>query len=217
MGNPVDRDFWNERWQTNQIAFHQTQPNRLLVEHFEALSPQRGSRVFVPLCGKTLDIHWLLDGGYRVAGVELIEKAVEELFAELGTEPVREQLGSLARYSAENIDVLVGDIFDVTADLLGPVDAVYDRAALVALPAPARARYAEHLARITGAAPQLLICFEYDQKLMDGPPFSIDPEMVRDYYARYYELELLERREISETLKGHPADASVWLLRRRTR
>ena len=213
----MDRSFWNERWESNQIAFHQEQPNRLLVEQFQALSLEPGSRVLLPLCGKTLDIHWLLDGGYRVVGVELIKKAVDELFEELGTEPVTEGLGSVVRYSAEGIDVFVGDVFDVSAELVGLVDAIYDRAALVALPATTRARYAKHLAEITDTSQQLLICFEYDQELMDGPPFSIDAEMVRDYYAEDYEIELLARREMPEGLKGHPAAESVWLLLRRER
>jgi hypothetical protein len=49
----------------------------LLVPHFKALSLPEGGRVFLPLCGKTLDIHWLLTGGYRVSGAELRKIAIE--------------------------------------------------------------------------------------------------------------------------------------------
>ena len=84
--------------------------------------------------------------------------------------------GSHRRYSADGIDIFAGDIFEITADVLGPVDAVYDRAALVALPEGMRRRYAAHLAGITAVAPQLLVTFEYDQAEMDGPPFSITEE-----------------------------------------
>src|SRR5699024_8207116 len=127
-------------------------------KHFGDLSLPKGSRLFLPLCGKTLDIHWLLAEGYRVAGAELSSIAVAELFAELGVTPSEMQHGSLSHYQADQIDIFQGDIFELTADLLGPVDAVYDRAALVALPEGLRQQYAQHLVKITHRAPQLLLC-----------------------------------------------------------
>src|SRR5690349_18438288 len=128
----MDAGFWHERWETNDIAFHKNEANPLLVRCFAALSLSKGSRVFVPLCGKTLDIHWLLSEGFRVAGAELSKVAIEQLFTELGVEPKVSRDGEVDHYSATNIDVFVGDIFQLSSEVLGPVDAVYDRAALVA-------------------------------------------------------------------------------------
>ena len=67
----MDTDFWLQRWQENNIAFHRSEANPLLVTHFKALGLAKGSRVFVPLCGKTKDIAWLLSQGYSVEGAEL--------------------------------------------------------------------------------------------------------------------------------------------------
>ena len=169
----MDEQFWHRRWELNEIGFHEGKANALLVAHLEALSLAHGGRVFLPLCGKTIDIHFLLSRGYRIAGAELSRVAVEQLFAELGVAPEITAVGPMTRYSAPSIDIFIGDIFHLSAEMLGPVDAVYDRAALVALPAPMRDRYAAHLMKITGTAPQLLIAFDYDQSVMAGPPFAV--------------------------------------------
>jgi thiopurine S-methyltransferase len=186
----------------------------LLLDHFGALSLPAGSRVFVPLCGKTRDILWLLESGYRVVGVELSRMAVEQLFAEMDLQPAISQVGPLTRFAVEDIDIYCGDIFELTGSELGPVDAVYDRAALVALPANMRQRYAEHLAAITGRARQLLIAYEYDQSLQDGPPFAVSADEVRRLYGRHYEPVLLASSEVAGGLRGNcPANEHVWLLR----
>lgn len=210
----MDADFWHRKWANNEIGFHEAMVNALLVKHFPALALEENRRVFLPMCGKTLDIHWLLSNGYRVVGAELSKLAVDQLFAELGVEPTVSSCGLTERYSSLNLDILVGDIFDVSAQLLGPVDAIYDRAALVALPEETRGRYASHLIEITAQAPQLLICFEYDQNLMDGPPFSIEGAEVVQHYGERYEVTLLDSVAIPGGFKGRlPAIESVWLLK----
>ena len=211
----MDASFWRQRWEKNEIGFHESRANPLLVAHFHELSIANGRRVFVPLCGKTLDISWLLARGYRVAGAELSQLAIEQLFIELGMQPDIERVGGIERWSANNLDILVGDIFAVSRSMLGPVDAVYDRAALVALPEAMRQRYTAHLMEITGQAPQLLISYEYDQSLKEGPPFSVSNEEVRRQYAATYELTLIATTEVPGGLKGNvSAKENVWLLKR---
>ncbi len=209
----MEHQFWHERWNENKIAFHQSEAHPLLVTHLGRLALTAGQRVFIPLCGKTLDVGYLLSQGYRVAGAELVESAVQQLFAELGITPEVEAAGKLKRYSAPNVDVFVGDIFDLTKEVLGPIDAVYDRAALVALPEDMRKRYTRHLMELTATAPQFLITFEYDQKKMDGPPFSISHAEVREHYAAQYRPTLIESAAVSGKLKGRvEANEDVWLL-----
>lgn len=210
----MDAEFWHERWRENRIGFHEGKANALLVAHFEKLSLDRGSRVFLPLCGKTRDIGWLMARGVRVVGAELSATATEQLFDDLGLEPEIADVGNLKRYGAEGIDIFVGDIFDLDARALGPVDAVYDRAALVALPEETRGRYAAHLAEISGAAPQLLISFDYDQSEMDGPPFSVPEDEIRRCYGARYEMTQIASVEVVGGLKGKCAALEqAWLLR----
>jgi len=210
----MDPSFWHRRWEKNEIAFHEGKANPLLVKHFHELSLAKARRVFVPLCGKTLDISWLLSNGYRVAGAELSQVAIEQLFLELGVQPEISQVGEVEAWSAKNIDIVVGDIFALSRKILGPVDVVYDRAALVAFPEEMRKRYTAHLTEITGKAPQLLICYEYDQRLVEGPPFSVSNEEVKRHYADKYELTLIASTDVSGGLKGKcPARENVWLLK----
>lgn len=212
----MDAGFWHRKWETNDIGFHGSEANPHLVNYFGALSLQQGSRVFLPLCGKTLDIAWLLASGYRVAGAELSRIAIEQLFAELGVQPEVSEVGALSRYRADGIDIFVGDIFQLSGQVLGPVDAVYDRAALVALPAGMRGPYAAHLARITAGVPQLLVCYEYDQSLAAGPPFSVSDEEVVHHYQGMYNPARLASVEVPGGLKGKcAARENVWLLKGR--
>ncbi|MCE3225266.1 MAG: tpm [Nitrospira sp.] len=211
----MDAQFWHDRWANNEIGFHKSEANPLLVKYFTELALAKGSRVFVPLCGKTLDIPWLLSNDYRVAGAELSPIAIEELFAQLGVEPTITRNGGTDHYRADNIDIFVSDIFDVTRKVLGPVDAIYDRAALVALPENLRIQYTEHVTEITDHAPQLLICYEYDQRVTEGPPFSISNEEVRRHYGHRYNLTLLTSADVPGGLKGKcTATEHVWLLQK---
>ncbi|MGF1482057.1 MAG: thiopurine S-methyltransferase [Cyanophyceae cyanobacterium] len=212
----MDSSFWLQRWETNNIGFHKSEANPVLVKHFGELSLSKGSCVFVPLCGKTLDIAWLLSNGYRVSGAELVEIAVEQLFEELGVEPKITRVGEVSRYSAKDIDIFVGNILNVFSKILGSVDAIYDRAALVALPGEMRKRYTAHLMEITNRAPQLLVTYEYDQNLMEGPPFSIGNEEVNQHYGESYAVSLIASTDVPGGLKGKcAAKENIWLLQNR--
>lgn len=202
---------WIARWNEGQTGFHEGRPNVHLVTHFGALGLPAGGRVFVPFCGKSVDMHWLLGQGCRVVGAELSELAVKELFGELGVAPVVSDLGAAKLYSAEGIDVSVGDLFALTRDQVGEVDAVYDRAAFVALPEAERGRYADHVAALAGGARQLLITYAYDDRLMSGPPFSIADEEV---FARHDGRYIVRKLEQATTagLRGVPAEEHIWLL-----
>jgi thiopurine S-methyltransferase len=216
----MDASFWKQRWENNDISFHRTEANPMLVKHFEALAGVMGAaagrRMFLPLCGKSLDIGWLLARGYRVAGAELSRMAIEQLFAGLGVEPRIAKTGSLEHFSADGIDIFVGDIFELTAEKLGAVDGIYDRGALVALPETMRRRYSAHLMEMTRQAPQLLIAYDYDQSLRDGPPFAINEAELNRLYGGRYELSLLGSVKASgPTMGNYPAHERAWLLKGR--
>ncbi|SDW41296.1 thiopurine S-methyltransferase [Nitrosomonas communis] len=211
----MEANYWHQRWQQGEIGFHGSQVNPALVEHLSRLNLTEGARLFLPLCGKTLDIAWLFEHSYRIVGAELSSIAINELFAALGLVPEITPVGALSRYSAKNIDIWVGDIFDLTSSMLGAVDAIYDRAALVALPEHMRNRYTAHLIALTHAAPQLLITYEYDQHLYDGTPFSVPEKELKQYYGGTYQLQQMAQDQIAGGLKGKVEAATViWLLQR---
>lgn len=209
----MDASFWLNRWQTDQTGWHERDVNALLITHFPSLNVPLGGRVFVPFCGKSLDLGWLLSQGYAVAGAELSELAITQLFAELEIKAHISEVGKHKRFHGEKIDIFVGDLFDLSRDILGPVDAVYDRAALVALPEPMRKLYTAHLKTLTALAPQLVIGYEYDQAIVPGPPFSVTPDELHRHYGDSYALTPLARIDVPGGLKGKcPATEHVWKL-----
>lgn len=211
----MEADYWHQKWERGDIRFHESEANQFLVKHFDKLNLAEGSRVFLPLCGKTRNFAWLLAQGYRVVGAELSELAINELFKELGVKPEISKVGTLLHYSAKDIDIFVGDIFNVSVENIGPVNAIYDRAALVALPLSIREQYTLHLINITNAAPQLLITYEYNQELMDGPPFSVSENEVKQHYGATYQLKSVERKSVADGLKGKIASTeTAWLLQK---
>ncbi|MCJ8170138.1 thiopurine S-methyltransferase [Atopomonas sediminilitoris] len=208
----MNADFWHQRWTQNEIGFHEGHVNQQLFRHHQQLGLAQGCWVFVPLCGKTNDIAWLLSQGYQVKGIELHEAAVIELFEQLQISAEVSTQGSLKRYSAQGISIFSGDVFALTQALLGPVDAVYDRAALIALPDEMRQRYAPHLLAITQHAAQLLICYEFDKQQRQGPPFSVELDEIQLLYGQAFAFNRLERQVLPQFLEGVDATAVAWLL-----
>lgn len=197
----MEHRFWNNRWERNEIGFHQTEINPFLSRYFPDLAVVEGATVFVPLCGKSRDLLWLRDNGYRVVGVELSELAVRAFFNENGIEPEIEPCGPFLRFSSDNLLLFCGDFFKLTTDMIGPVASVYDRASLVALPPQMRPGYAEHLSGLITAGTQVLtVSYTYDQEKMPGPPFAVTPREVRSLFEERFKVEQL----ISEAIVDLP-------------
>ena len=193
----MKRDFWLGRWEREEIGFHQDEFHPCLPLHWQELNLARDSVVFVPLCGKSRDMLWLREQGHQVLGVELSPIAVQAFFNENGYTPQRVTGARFDSYTANGIRILCGDFFDLGKDDLANVGAVYDRAALIALPPEMRERYVSHLAGILPRAPQiLLITVDYPQHEMQGPPFSVTSGEVEQLYREYAEVRLLANHDV---------------------
>lgn len=191
----MQSSFWFDRWQNNQIGFHQPDGQPMLRAHWSALELPQGARVLVPLCGKARDMAWLAAQGYAVTGVELSETAAHDFFNESSREYSISQDGPFQRFSDGVVDILVGDFLQLSAERLARFDAWYDRAALIALPPTMREQYAAHLlAHLPSHARGLLITFAYDQSLMEGPPFSVDDDAVHRLMSGRATVDLLAER-----------------------
>lgn len=188
----MEPEFWHDRWRRGDIGWHLPHPNPHLERWWHRLGVPAGGRVFVPLCGKTHDLAWLAGHGHSVVGVELSPLAVEQFFREQGLEPEREPAGVFRRCRAGAMEILCGDFFALTTTELGPVAAVWDRAALIAMPPGIRPRYAAHvLDLVPEVTPILLATMEYPQAQMPGPPFSVPESEVYELYAGRYRIERL--------------------------
>ena len=193
----VDNKHWLDRWQEDRIGFHEANVNRHLQNWFPRLAPAPGSGIFLPLCGKAIDIHWIARQGFEVVGIELSSIAIEAFFAENSLDFERVETDRFAEYKSENITLLQGDFFDLKHDNLSNCQLVYDRAALIALERHDRPRYYDHMLSILPAScDMLLISLEYDQTEMQGPPFSVPTEEIIQRYRDTFSIHTLETSNI---------------------
>lgn len=194
----MKQDFWHERWQKNQIAFHQQETSAHLEKYWSYLGMKKNTKVFVPLCGKSLDMIYLQKNGHEVIGVEIDQIAVEAFFAENKLTFEKKETKKYNIWKSDNIVIFQGDFF-LLSDEIKDVSAIYDRASLVALPSEMRKKYSQHLGNITAqGCKMLLVVFEYSQEEMNGPPFSVNQKEVKELFENSFEIEHLETISILE-------------------
>ena len=219
----MESKFWQQRWQEGRIGFHKSDVNPELIKYFSNIALPVGSQVLVPLCGKSIDMVWLACAGYDVVGIELVESAVQAFFAEQNITPTITELTSTAdkstlkRYqgqlAGQTITLWAANIFALSAIDIGAINAIYDRAALIALPANMRADYSRHIVKLSNNAPQLLITLNYDQSKKDGPPFSITQQQLHQYYSADYKIvELASKSSTLNAASEVLVTEHVWLL-----
>ncbi len=195
----MQAEFWLDRWRAAQIGFHQSSVDRHLKAHWPTLKAAPRSRVFVPLCGKTLDLLWLREQGHEVIGVEISPVALESFCMEHGIPAKRRSLENFELYEARGFTLYCGDFFKLTPALLGSVSAVYDRASLISWTPSLRASYVEHMTALTTPSTRtLLIAVEYPEDQMSGPPFPVTAEVIEMLYAPRHSITQLDRHDILE-------------------
>jgi thiopurine S-methyltransferase len=193
----MHQDFWHERWRTGQIGFHQGAVHPFLARWWPRLAVPPDTPVYVPLCGKSLDMAWLAGRGHAVVGSELSPIAIHDFFAERGLAPARLEIEGFVRHAAGPYVILEGDALALTPAATGPLAAAYDRAALVALPPAMREAYAASIARLLqSGAPVLLVAFEYPQEMKGGPPFAVEASEIRALFEPAFRVEEVERLDV---------------------
>lgn len=188
---------WGDRWRDGQIAFHQDAPSDFLEKYAERVwGTERLARVLVPLCGKSLDMVFLADRADAVVGVEYVDQAVRDFFDERELSPDVDADAPIG-FRAGPYTIFAADFFTVSGADVGSIDAVFDRASLVALDADTRLRYADHLRSLQPAGTRtMLITFDYDQSAMDGPPYAVSGDEVGRLFGDAFDIDFLETRDV---------------------
>lgn len=199
----MDKTYWNQRWEDGRTEFNQAEPHNFLVQGFKHLKLPAGARIFVPLCGKSVDMTWLLQENYELVGIELNLGACREFFKENNIPYEEQRTANFIKLKGEKITLFAGDFFKLTAEDLGQVDAIYDRAAYVALPEKMRQQYAEHISTITHASQYFLITMSFDQSQMAGPPFSVDEHEIREVFGKSFQVEEVLSKILTDELPPH--------------
>lgn len=190
-------DFWKQRWADQQIGFHLDQVNPNLAQYWSEITVDHRQQVLVPLCGKSLDMIWLASQGCQVLGVECSEQALQQFMDEQQLTVTTCPLDEFILYKSDTIQLLQGDFFTLTDTLLQSVTAVYDRASLIALPTEMRTQYVDLLQRkLPQSVSILLVTLDYEQRLMQGPPFSVSHNEVERLYQPWFDVCLLDERDV---------------------
>ena len=190
--------FWHNRWKTQQIGWHREAYNDLLTKHWDSIGAPDKGEVLVPLCGKSLDMLWLADRGYTVAGLEMVEEAINAFVLENRLEVNSERVGDHIKHECHPFTVHQGNFFDLPARTV-LADAWYDRAAMIAVPIESRTAYVDQIRKLTKPnAVGLLITFAYPQDEMEGPPFALHDDHVMALFSDGFDVECLEQLDLGD-------------------
>jgi len=206
--------FWLDLWQQGRIPFHRSEVHPDLINFWPELQLKPKSTVLVPLCGKSIDMLWLVQQTYQVIGIELSEHAVVQFFQEQQLAFTVELHQQFKKYITDSLCIWVGDIFTLDKALIPAVDAIYDRAALIALPQKLRSVYTTLC--FNWLKPQgfiFLKTLNYNQSLMQGPPYSVSPEEVTQLYALQATPHCLHSRKQEHAINENNTmvvDESIW-------
>jgi thiopurine S-methyltransferase len=194
-----DNELWQQTWRDRETAFHQTSTNPLLIKFWSKLELTATDRVFVPLCGKSLDMLWLAEQGHRVIGVELSPLAARAFFKENRIQASRRQVGEFTVWEHGRISIFCGDFFKLSAADLGDIKAVFDRASLTALPDEIRAAYLEHLRKILPPTCKMLLLTteEPEPGEQQDQPFAVADE-IASLYTSAFDIQLSHVESVFE-------------------
>ncbi len=191
----MQAEFWYNSWEMGgtKTSFHLPKVHPYLTKHFP---PERlyGKRILVPLCGKTKDMAYFRQYASHVIGVELVEKAVYGFFQEQSL--VYTEKNDI--FEAERLTIICNDLMELTHADIGPIDLIYDRASLVALPMEMRQRYIRKVNELLPiGAQQFVNTLEYAPDL-DEPPFSITPTEIASYYGANHVIDHIEQPSLPQ-------------------
>lgn len=197
----MELSYWQARWHNDKTGWHMQQVYPHLKTYWQRLQLEEGDTVLVPLCGKSLDLKWLAEQKYNVIGIEVSEKAVHHFFQEHQMPFQKSYTASVTVYRSENLTIWAGNFFKLKPANFPEIDAIYDKAALIALPKKQRKQYAGRILAFCNPETQMLLnTFEYEQSEMNGPPFAVLRKELEQLYGHRFAINLLHEDAIFDKL-----------------
>ena len=210
---------WISRWESNRIGWHTDKVNSQLIEYLNELKLSYQEAIFVPLCGKSLDMNYLIQKNFKVIGVEMSELAIQQFFEENNLSYTISKEEEFEVYEGDRIIIYCGDFFDLQSNHLDNVKAVYDRASLIALDDELRQKYVKHLNDIINLDVRiLLLTLNYPQHQRSGPPFAVSKLEVNQLFKGSFDFQELhcindiENEPMFQNLEVDFVEKAVYLL-----
>lgn len=197
----MEISYWQSRWRNEKTRWHMQEVFPLLKTFWNKLPLEKGGTVLVPLCGKSLDLEWLVNQGHYVIGVDVSQKAIKALVQSHEERFEKSAKGNLQCYKSESMELWCGDFFKLQQSWLPAIDVIYDKAALIALPPEMRKAYVDSLKNLLQPHTQVFInCFEYEQDEMPGPPFAVFREEMESHFGDQFYINSLYAHSLFDEL-----------------
>lgn len=185
-------------WDDKDTGFHQPLVLPDLLTH-ESTFLTKPSRVFVPLCGKTVDLVYLADKGHDVYGCEFIESAVKDFFTEQSLEYTTSMTSDMSTmvYKAvsKKITLYCGDFFALKSKDIGKFDGIWDRASLVAVEPSQREEYGKVMKDLMSSGGKYLLnSYIITGEKYKGPPHSVPIDDIEKCFGSFCEIKQLDSR-----------------------
>ncbi|XP_041356889.1 probable thiopurine S-methyltransferase [Gigantopelta aegis] len=200
-------DDWKKRWDKEQTEFHLPKVHPMLEKHLGALVQGRSKlRFFIPLCGKSVDMRWLLEQGHGVVGCEGVDKGCQEFLQEnkmkYTASPMKSCEGTVYRSQCSPLTLYRCDVFDLRREDVGQFDCIWDRGSFVAIPVSKRKRYADIIVSLMKPdCRYLLDCFLLNNEQFAGPPFSCTENDINTFYGSYCAVKKLDEKDAMTDLQ----------------
>ncbi|XP_076823246.1 putative thiopurine S-methyltransferase [Clavelina lepadiformis] len=166
-------------------------------------------RVYLPLCGKSVDLKHLADKGHEVVGCEYCEVAILQFFEEQSIKYERYQHPTapyeIFKATDKNITIYKGDFFALGSSVMGKVDAIWDRGSFVAIDPTRRCEYADVIHDIMNTnGKYLLYSVDYVGNI-SGTPYNVQAQEINDIFGQKFVATTLDIYDLN--LSG-PLDVS---------
>ncbi|CAL8110762.1 unnamed protein product [Orchesella dallaii] len=207
-------EYWENRYKKRNFEWHIEEVHPQLLKYLskltqleteETVEGSKAKKFFVPLCGKTKDIPFLLKLGFEVFAVEAIDSVVQELINENNLELTFDEKRSIYHDKDEQLKIYCGDLFKCPIEEYGPFDCIWDRASFIALDYSFRPSYIDMMKRSVGYGSEngvhnfryLLQSVTYDKSNFAGPPRCVDAADIKEFFGLWADVTVLESNWVS--------------------
>lgn len=173
--NPLDQNYWNERWQKNETGWDVGYASPAITEYM-AQYPDKNVAILIPGCGNAYEAEFLLANGFTdITLIDISAKAVETLKEKFINET--------------SVKVLCEDFFRHK----GKYDLIIEQTFFCAIPPSRRKEYSEKTASLLNENGKIIgVLFDrtFEQ---NGPPFGGCPYEYKPIFEPHFVIKTMEK------------------------
>lgn len=198
----MEISYWQSRWRKGKTGWHMDTVYPPLPTFWDDVNIESGSRILVPLCGKSLDLGWFVDHGHTVTGIDVSAKAIHHIMQQHPESFTKDSSHGFTVYRSESLVLWQGDYSKLPTDEIPTQDLIYDKASIIALPPEKRLDHANKHIELCSTHTQILLqTFEYEQSEMHGPPFAVHEEELKKLFGNRFKLTCIHEQSKMEELQ----------------